>query len=247
MVLASKISYEEIENAMKTNHVSGFIQIGSDPEAMKFSKEFCSKNHSFECYYSVGFHPSDAGKVDPGIGVTFAHENNHDPAFRAIGEVGLDYHYGKNTKEKQLEIFENFVRCAISLEKPLIVHTRDAHDDTFSILQRASEKIKILIHCFTGGPKEIKDYLDIGCYISFSGIVTFNKAEEIKQAAQVCPLNKLLVESDAPYLSPVPFRGKTNHPGLISHTAKHIASLKDVDYELFCSQVAENTRSFFNI
>ncbi|MDH5720697.1 MAG: TatD family hydrolase [Spirochaetia bacterium] len=247
MVISKEVPYQTIADKMRENNVKGFIQIGSDADAMLFSKQFCNQENDFHCYYTVGFHPSDAGKTDFNAGILFARENIKDKNLVAIGEVGLDYYYGKNSMKEQLEVFNKYTELALELKKPLCVHTRDAHEDTLQIISKAAKETKVLIHCFTGGEKEMRDYLELGCYISFSGIVTFNKAEELKQASKTCPLDKILIESDAPFLAPVPYRGKTNHPALILHTAKHIAQLRDLDLNDFCNQVYKNTKFFFNI
>ncbi|MDH5716573.1 MAG: TatD family hydrolase [Spirochaetia bacterium] len=247
MVLEKGLTNEFIENEMRNYNIAGLIQIGSDKEAIAFSKKYCDQNSDFHRFYTVGFHPSDAGKCDYNFALKFARENKKDKKFVAIGETGLDYYYQKETKKDQIIAFEKFVHLAIEQKKPLCVHTREAFLDTFSVIKEAAKEINILIHCFTGTKEEMHEYLSIGCFISFSGIVTFNKAEEIKKAALECPLDKILIESDAPFLAPMPHRGKVNHPALIKHTAEHIALIKNIDFIELCENIYKNTIDFYKL
>ena len=186
-------------------------------------------------------------KFDAAYCLQQARELKDDEKFVAIGEIGLDYFYGADHKEAQIKVFEDYLAGAIDLKKPICIHTRDAHDDTFSRLKETTQHTDVLIHCFTGNKAQIEDYLSIGCYISFSGIVTFKNATDLQEAAKVCPLDKMLVETDAPYLAPVPKRGRTNHPAYVRHTAEFIAELQGVGADDVAEATNRNTREFYKL
>jgi TatD DNase family protein len=183
-------------------------------------------------YCSVGIHPHEADP-EPIDGPEQLVERAANPKVVAIGETGLDYYYGLSAREAQIRNFRAHIAASRELRLPLIVHTRDAEDDTIEILREEMEKGAFpgLIHCFTGTPKLAKAALDIGFYISVSGIVTFKKADELRETLQAVPLRRLLVETDAPYLAPLPYRGKRNEPSYVVNTAKVLADVKGVSAE----------------
>ena len=144
--------------------------------------------------------------------------NKDDAKFVAVGEIGLDYHYYADQADVQKKVFIEFVRAARRVNRGIALHTREAHADTVAILKAEAEGIPTLIHCFTGTKPEMEEFVAMGCYISFSGIVTFKNAAELQAAAKVCPLDRILIETDAPFLAPIPHRGKINQPGYVKHT-----------------------------
>ena len=147
----------------------------------------------------------------------------------------------------QLNLFEQHIQASINSNLPLIIHSRAAEEDTYKILKKYSNKkdLKILMHCFTGSKKFAKDLLDLNAYFSASGIITFKKTNELKETFKSLPINKILVETDAPYLSPEPFRGKSNEPTNIIYTAKYLSNLKNIEFESFCKQTSENFYKLF--
>ena len=166
----------------------------------------------------------------------------------AIGEIGLDYYYGKENKQLQLECFEKQLRIACNYKKPIAIHCRDAHEDTFNLLQKYANKLDgIILHCYTGSVEMMKRYLSLGAYISISGVVTFKNAITIKDVVKNCPLDRLLVETDDPYLTPVPFRGKENKPAYVYYVIKEIATLKNLDIELVKTQTYNNAKKVFHL
>jgi TatD DNase family protein len=170
------------------------------------------------------------------------------PEVVAVGETGLDYHYDHSPREVQQAGFRRFIRLAHALGKPLIIHTREAEADTYRILDE--EKVPArgaVIHCFTGDRPAVKEYLARDLYISFSGISTFKTAEEIRQAAKLVPLDRMLVETDAPYLAPIPHRGKRNEPAWVARVVEVLAEVKGVTAESLASQTADNARRFFGL
>ena len=166
----------------------------------------------------------------------------------ALGETGLDYYYTPETKARQQASFAEHIRIGRELNKPVIVHTRDAREDTLAILR--DEKVTEcggVLHCFTEDTETAGKLLDLGFYISFSGIVTFRNAEQLREAARYVPLDRLLVETDSPYLAPVPHRGKENQPAMTRDVAEYMAVLKGVSLEQLAQQTTENFASLFHI
>ncbi len=181
---------------------------------------------------TVGLHPHEASQgLDAVIGVLDdALDRRHD-AVVAVGECGLDYHYDHSPRPAQREVFAAQIDLARARGLALVVHTRAAWDDTIDIL-RAGNAQRTVIHCFTGGPDEARRCLDLGAYLSFSGIVTFANAQDVRDAAALCPADRLLVETDAPFLAPVPHRGRPNQPAWVSVVGEAIAAIRGVSPEI---------------
>ena len=165
----------------------------------------------------------------------------------AIGECGLDYHYDLSAREEQRQAFAEQIALAKELDLALVVHTREAWDDTFALLEEAGAPERIVIHCFTGGADEARHCLELGAYLSFSGIVTFKNAADVREAAQLCPEERLLVETDAPYLAPVPHRGKPNEPAYVAVVGEALAMLRDAKVETLALQTSENAGRVFRL
>lgn len=195
--------------------------------------------------YSCGVHPLNQEEA-----YDFAdlHRLAADERVVALGETGLDYFYQQETKARQQASFREHIRVGRKLNKPVIVHTRDARADTLSILQeeRADECSGVL-HCFTEDQETAKKLLDMGFYISFSGIVTFRNADALRDAARYVPLDRLLVETDSPYLAPVPHRGKQNEPSFTRDVAEYMAVLKGVSVEVLAQATTENFSRLFHV
>ena len=176
-------------------------------------------------------------------------EIKYDKKIIGIGETGLDYYYTHSEPGIQKKSFINHINAAHKLNIPLVVHSRNAEKDTYEILKSEIKNYekKIIIHCFTGTKDFAKKLLDIGCYISISGIITFKNSNELTDTVSNIPLEKLLVETDAPYLAPVPYRGKPNEPSYINHTVNKIAEIKKVTKEILEEKTTNNFKGLFNI
>ena len=168
---------------------------------------------------TAGVHPHDASQGLDGIEALLA-----EPEVVAVGECGLDYHYDHSPRATQREVFAAQVALAHAHDLALVVHTREAWDDTFAVLEAEGLPERSVVHCFTGGPDEARRCLDLGAHLSFSGIVTFKGAPEVREAAALCPLDRLLVETDSPYLAPVPHRGRPNRPALVPLVGAAVAA-----------------------
>lgn len=195
-------------------------------------------------YASVGLHPSEnegeEATLDRLIEIAGA------PKVIAIGETGLDYYYEHTEKALQKERFAIHIEAAQTLNKPLIIHTRSAQEDTISLLQAHQVKSGVF-HCFTEDYEMAKAGLDLGLYISFSGIITFKNADTLRETVKKIPLDRMLVETDAPYLTPQPHRGKPNFPGYTRLVAECVASLKGVSYETVAETTTQNFMTLFNL
>ena len=193
---------------------------------------------------SIGVHPNDAQKVEADR--TFAdleHSLGH-PKVVGIGEIGLDYHWGV-PKEAQMPAFIRQLEIAAAARMPVIIHTRDAWEDTMSVLRDhwAPNELPCVMHCFTGDVDRAHECLDLGFYLAFGGVTTFPKAAAIREAAKMVPADRLLLETDSPYLAPIPHRGKRNEPAFVAHTARTIAKARGVSLE----QLAEQTTANFEL
>lgn len=162
----------------------------------------------------------------------------------AWGEIGLDYYYSADTREKQLELFAHELEEARSRNLPVIIHTREADDDTLALLREIPSRG--IIHCYTGTPESARAFLDAGFYISFSGIITFRLADNVRAAAAVVPNDMLLIETDSPFLAPIPMRGKKNEPAYIRHTAEFIAKARGMSLEAFAELTYANAERAFS-
>jgi TatD DNase family protein len=193
---------------------------------------------------SVGVHPGETEGAEPTVEDLVS--RGRDPLVVAVGETGLDYHYHPDDNEWQRERFRVHVRAARELGKPLIIHTRDAREDTIAILrEEGADAVSGVMHCFTETWEMAKAALDLGFYVSFSGIVTFRNAEDLRDVARRVPEDRLLVETDAPYLAPVPHRGKVNHPAWVRDVAACVAKVRGSDLESIAALTSRNYERLF--
>ncbi|HEY8699040.1 MAG TPA: TatD family hydrolase [Rhizomicrobium sp.] len=197
-------------------------------------------------YCSVGIHPHEA-KVEPLTDATPLLERAQHAKVVGIGETGLDYYYEHSPREAQIANFRAHIAAARELRLPLIVHTRDAEDDTIAILHEEMARAPFtgLIHCFTGTRRLAEAAVELGLHISASGIMTFKNSGELRGVLKEVPLDRLLVETDAPFLAPVPHRGKRNEPAFVAHTAAALADLKGVPADEFARATTDNFFSLF--
>lgn len=193
--------------------------------------------------FSTAVHPNDEG-YDPSIEELVA--RGQDPRIVAIGETGLDYFRSEGELEWQRDRFRRHIRAAKTLGKPLIIHSRNAAEDTIRILgEEHAEEVGGVLHCFAEDWETAQKGMDLGFYISFSGIITFKSANQMREVAAQVPLERLLIETDSPYLAPVPYRGKPNHPGLVVHVAQQLAEIKQISFQALAEQTAQNYLRLF--
>jgi TatD DNase family protein len=194
-------------------------------------------------YATVGVHPHDAAKATPETFERLRDLLSH-PKVLSVGEIGLDYHYDFSPRETQRDVFEKQIALAREVGKPVVIHTREAWEDTLRLLQGTEGGI---MHCFSGGPAEAEQALRLGFFISFAGMLTFPKATAIQEAARMVPRDRLLIETDAPYLAPVPHRGRRNEPAFIIGTARKLAELRGETPEEIASATTANFRRLFGL
>ena len=229
----------------------------ANKEGIKFLLTISTEDRSFEkvlkilkefkCVYgSYGIHPHEAKNHRSIKANQIIKKTESNNKIIGIGESGLDFYYNHSDKNDQLRCFEEHITASQETELPLIVHTRNAEQETINLLKKkkAEKDFKILIHCFTGSKKFAFNLLDLGAYISASGVVTFKKSLELANTFKEIPNDKILVETDSPYLAPVPLRGKTNEPSYIIHTVKFLSKLKNLSFK----DLSElTTNNFFNL
>ncbi|MCB1530245.1 MAG: TatD family hydrolase [Rhodospirillales bacterium] len=200
---------------------------------------------------SVGTHPHEAGKPEEQA-ITLeklAEIANSDPNIVGIGETGLDYYYDNSPRDLQQESFRKHIRACLKTALPLIVHSRDAEEDTMRIIREEGGQkagLRGVMHCFSSGPWLAEEALEEGFYLSFSGIVTFKKAQELQEIAKNTPLERILVETDAPFLAPEPHRGRANEPALVVHTGQKLAELHGISQEKLATYSKNNFFNLFN-
>ena len=192
-------------------------------------------------YATVGVHPHDAARATPDTYKRLANLLKH-PKVVALGEIGLDYHYDHSPRDVQREAFLEQMAIAGEARKPIVIHTRVAWDDTLALLEQHWKPTGLggIMHCFSGGPGEAERCLTLGFHLSFGGIVTFPKALDVQEAARQTPADRILIETDAPYLAPVPHRGKRNEPAFVAQTARRLAELRGVTPEEIAQITTEN-------
>ena len=191
---------------------------------------------------AVGIHPSDVKKLNDDIWNKFI-EYSNNPYVKAIGEIGLDYYWDKDNKDDQKDIFIKQIEIANKLNKPILVHSRDAMQDTFDIMKKYPAKG--VMHCYSGSREMAKEFMKLGYYLSLGGPVTYKNANEPKEVAKIIDDDKILIETDCPYLTPVPFRGKRNEPSYVIYTGKYISELRNVDEDVFKDQLVNNYDRLF--
>ncbi len=231
----------EVLAAMNANDVGGCMTIGVTLE--EAAQVLAIAEAHDQVFASVGVHPEYADHQEPDVDTLCALAQH--PKVLAIGETGLDYHWHKDRPEWQRERFRVHIRAAKAMKKPLVIHTREAAEDTLAILkEEGASEVGGILHCFTESLAVAEEAIALGFYISISGIVSFKKAEQVHEVARSIPLDRLLVETDSPYLAPVPYRGKPNEPAYVKHVAEAIADLRQISY----ADVAEaSSRNFLRL
>jgi TatD DNase family protein len=226
----------------KNNNIISLLTIGTSLESSKKVLDIVDKYPNV--YGAIGIHPnSTTNNLDKLDDILALKKKNKK--IIAFGETGLDYFYKRSEKKDQIFSFEKHIEFSIAEHVPVIIHTRDADGDTISIIKKYYKNTNFLIHCFTGTLDFAKNLLDLNCLISFSGIITFKKSNDLRDVVKYVPLEKMLIETDSPYLSPDPFRGKSNEPANVKIVAEAVASIKQIPFEKVASSTTANFENFF--
>lgn len=242
---------EVIEEA-QTQGVEAFVTIGTEMSTL--SEIQAISDQYAQVYHTVGIHPHDVSSIQDSDLVRLEEASRH-PKCRGIGEIGLDYHYDHSPRDIQKRRLQDQLDLARRVDKPVIIHSREGEEDLLlaltayakALLSGPTEKIPGIIHCFSGTVAFGQACLDLGFYVSFSGILTFKKADEVRTAAQLFPLERILVETDAPFLAPIPHRGKKCEPSMVKLTAQKLAEIKGVSFEEVARVTTENSKRVFKL
>lgn len=222
------------------------IALGPDEDVIERAHRFTLEHRGI--YLAVGIHPHDVGRMTNNT-VSLLRNYCSKERFVAVGEIGLDYHHGPASKETQRARFRELLELALDANFPVVVHSREAFDDTLQDLADLNvlENVGGVLHCFGGGAEEAKRALELGAYIGFAGILTFKKAENVKKAARVVPLDRILLETDAPFLAPEPHRGKRNEPAFVVRIAEALAQIKGVTVQEVARVTTQNAGKLFRL
>ncbi|MEK6556435.1 MAG: TatD family hydrolase [Bdellovibrionota bacterium] len=223
--------------------VERMITIGTGHDDLQKVVDACDRLAPI-VYGTLGFHPHDAKTYDA-AGEKFIRDHVKNPRIVGIGEIGLDYYYNHSDHDIQKKVFAQQLDMAAEYNLPIEIHTREAEADTYDILKAYKGKVRGLFHCFTSSMDLAMKGLDLGYNISISGVVTFKKSDALKEVVKAVPLDRLHIETDAPFLTPEPFRGRKNHPALMVHTAQVVADLKGVSLEALAEQTNKNAKNLF--
>jgi len=238
---------EDLDGALSRMRAAGVaraVTIGVDRVTSEWAAR-AARTHD-EVWATVGLHPHDAKDRSDDAMAMLEHLARTEEKVVGVGEAGLDYHYDNSPREQQRAVFEEQVAMATRVGKALVIHTREAWDDTFAILGAAGPPPdRIVFHCFSGGPAEAARALEAGAYLSFAGVVTFKNATDLREAARETPLDRIVVETDAPFLAPVPHRGRPNEPAYVVRTAEAIATVKGVTADEVARSTTENAARLF--
>lgn len=234
---------EEIIKRAQQAGVNTIITISSDPESIDESIKIAEEHPSV--YAAIGIHPHEATKLDEKILQDIFSKSRH-PKVIAIGEIGLDYHYKYSPRDVQIRAFELQLSLAKEIGLPVVVHSREAFEDTLSILKESGIKNGVM-HCYSGNLSQAKKFIELGFFISISGVVTFKNASKIKEVASYVPDDNLIIETDAPYLAPEPMRGKKNEPAFLTYIAEELAKLRGVTLEDIDRITTVNAMRLFKI
>lgn len=231
--------------SLKSNKLELVINIGADFQSSINSIELAKQYDNI--YASIGVHPHSASEVTEETLDKFR-EMAKEEKVVAIGEIGLDYYYDNSPRDLQRKWFREQLKLAKELDLPVIIHSRDATQETFDIIKEAQDgSLRGVLHCFSGSVEVAMEYIKLGFYISIGGPVTFKNARVVKEVAEAVPLDKLLIETDCPYLTPEPYRGKRNEPMFVKYVAQKIAEIKDINFEELAKATNKNTKELFRI
>lgn len=234
---------EELLCSMHTQNVGTILNVGASLEGCRASVKLAAR-YDF-IYAALGVHPDDVGKLDEAFLTWMRDEARRNPKVVAIGEIGLDYHWDVEPRAVQQKWFVRQIDLARELDLPFAVHSRDAAKDTFDLICEHAKGMRGVLHCFSYSPEMALDYVKRGFYIGLGGVVTFKNAKKAKEVAAAVPLEKILLETDCPYMAPTPHRGKRNQSGYLDLVAEQIAGIKGISKEQVIAQTEANAKELF--
>ncbi|CDE88419.1 TPA: TatD family deoxyribonuclease [Candidatus Gastranaerophilales bacterium HUM_20] len=242
--MIESLSLDEIIKNAFDNGIDKIIVPSAYPADMENIMDLVNKYDNV--YGMLGIHPSEVKSWDDSF-IEKIKNYAKNSKIAAIGEIGLDYYWDKSFNDLQKEVFIKQIKLANELNLPIDIHDREAHKDTYDIIQEHNNGSKVIMHCFSGSVEFARECVKAGFYLGIGGVVTFKNAVKMKEVAKDVPLEKILLETDAPYLTPVPFRGKENQPAYVKYIAEEIASLREITKEEVALVTTENAKTVFNI
>jgi hydrolase, tatD family len=237
--------FDDIMQNIINKKISLIVNPGCDLPTSKKSVEL-SEKYDF-IYSAVGFHPHEAKYMDEEAINEIERLAVSNKKVVSIGEIGLDYYYDFSPRDVQEDVFVRQMELANKLDLPFIIHSRDASNDTYEMVKKYKNNVDCVLHCYSQSKEMAKLYLDLGCYLSFAGPVTFKKSTNLQEVAKYTPLDRIFIETDSPYLSPEPKRGKKNEPSNVIYTGKKIAELKEISEEQLFKSTYNNAVRFFKL
>ena len=240
-----KDHFDEVLKTAQEYNVGKMIIPGVEPKGFERIIKLCEQHENL--YGAIGIHPEEINSYNQNS-VELIKKYLKHPKVVAVGEIGLDYYWDKSQIERQKEIFEEQIYIAKEVNKPIIVHDREAHLDSFEILKKTNaNEVGVVMHCFSGSPEFAMECVKEGFYIALGGVTTFKNAKKAKEVAKVVPLDRLLLETDAPYMTPVPYRGKENQPAYVKFVAEEIAKLRNISFEEVEKATTNNACKLFKL
>ena len=241
---------DEVISRARAAGVSAILNVGTgDPNSGAFERAIKLSDQHEDVFAAVGVHPHDARLFDAEAEQRLVALVKNSSRVVAWGEIGLDFHYDNSPRETQTQVFKRQLQLAREANLPVIIHTREAESETFDILKSETQAgdLSGVMHCFSGSLQLAKQAIELGFYISFSGIITFKKADDLREVARQVPLDRLLIETDCPYLTPVPYRGKRNEPAYVVEVARCLAELRDLSLDEVARITSANFASLFKV
>ena len=241
---------EQVIERERAAGVTAILNVGTgDPHSGAFERAVTLAQQHEKIYTALGVHPHDARLFDAEAEQRMASLVSGNSRVIAWGEIGLDFHYDNSPRDAQKNVFRRQLQLAREAKLPVVIHTREAEVETIEIIrsEASAERLIGVMHCFSGSEQLAMQAVELGFYISFSGIITFKKAEELRAVAQKVPLERLLVETDCPYLAPIPFRGKRNEPAYVVEAARCLAELRNLSLEEMAQITSNNFSSLFGV
>jgi TatD DNase family protein len=241
---------EDLPAVLERARAAGIVAmvcVGSGEDVATAERAVALADKQPDVYAAVGIHPHDAGKMLPEFWPALE-ELARKPRAVGVGESGLDYFYDHSPRQVQREVFERFLRLATAVKRPVMCHVRDAHEDAIAMLRTGPLPDECgMIHCYSGNVDQARRYLDLGMYLSFSGVITYKKADEIRAAAAYAPADRILIETDAPYLAPIPHRGHRNEPAYVVQTLEALARVRGISPSRAAEATTANAFRLFNL
>jgi TatD DNase family protein len=247
----SGLTDDDIKTVLNNAHDNGVTKLIAIGSGYGFEDNIqtvsLAKKHD-NIYCSLGIHPHEASTMTTEGFNALKNLITTEAKVVAVGETGLDYHYMHSPKDVQQMVFSHFIQLAQEAKKPIIVHDRECADECIQIIKKESNgNLTGVVHCFSGNKDLAKKYLDLGFMISFTGVITFKKAHELRDVVKMIPLDRLMVETDAPFLAPIPYRGKKNEPAYVKYVAECVAQIKGLSFEDVAKATTENAEGFFGL